>query len=79
MKTAKPDQYLRRRLSDLEQQLKHERQQDITRAVDLKNRRDDRGADYHTGLADGRNSALAELRKLTSEYPADRLPMGING
>lgn len=65
------DMNLRRRLSQLHQQIKAERQQDITRAIDFKNHGDTERAQYHTGLADGRNSVIATLRVLTTEYPAD--------
>lgn len=69
------DENLRRRLGQLEAEIKHERQQHISRAVEYQNHGDPRMAAYHTGLADGRNSVLTTLRTLAREYPADRESM----
>ena len=51
-------------LRQLEASLKAERQQEVARAVEFKNQGNDVRASYHTGLADGRNSLLAEVRLL---------------
>lgn len=72
-----PDNHLRRRLSQLLQEIKAERQEHILRAVDFRNHGDMAQAQYHAGLADGRNSMLTVLRALTSEYPADRMPVEV--
>jgi len=50
------------RLVALEKSLKAERQQEINRAVEFKNRGNRERASYHTGLADGQNSTIEALR-----------------
>lgn len=58
-------------LRQLEASLKAERQQEVARAVEFKNRGNSDRASYHTGLADGHNSMLAALRSFAGQF-ADR-------
>lgn len=57
-----------RRLHRLHDQIAHERAQELSRAVEYGHQGNDHMAGYHAGLADGRNAALAELRKMLKEY-----------
>lgn len=61
---------IRRRIRLLHDQIESDRKHEITRSVELQSRGDHKMAAYHTGLADGRNAALAELRLLMKEFPA---------
>lgn len=61
---------IRRRIKLLHDQIEADRKHEITRSVEFRNSGNHKMAAYHTGLADGRNAALTELRLLMREYPA---------
>lgn len=61
-------------LRQLEASLKGQRQQEIARAIELKNQGRNDASHYHTGLADGHNSMLTALRSLASQFTDKRAP-----
>ncbi len=61
---------LRRRIRLLHDQIEADRLRELGFAVELQSHGSHKLAAYHTGLADGRNAMLAELRILMREYPA---------
>lgn len=72
------DMRLRQRVQDLLLQLKTERKQELSRAVDFNNAGNQRKADYHTGLADGYLATINELRRWAAEFPAARVSTAVD-